>query len=186
MMTMMMNYINIYVTKFGSIRGHPFMTSTKNCVLTPTPPFHTCVHMSRTLSPLWMSTCGRHEIHIALLKQLVQWPSGHKAEIRLYDCNLFKTVGLLLVIYITNLYRRKISTFYSVQRQNSGKKDADFFAWEEEDRMTSVDSNFNFLCGRPHGAWPPPLVHMRPPEPDALTPFPLLNGWPITETDKTQ
>ena len=25
----------------------------------------------------------------------------------------------------------------------------------EEDRMMSVDSNFNFLCGRPHGAWPP-------------------------------
>jgi len=22
--------------------------------------------------------------------------------------------------------------------------------------MTSVDSNFNFLCGRPHWAWPPP------------------------------
>src|SRR6218665_2025689 len=22
--------------------------------------------------------------------------------------------------------------------------------------MTSVDSNFNFLCGRPHGAGPPP------------------------------
>src|SRR6218665_832057 len=32
-----------------------------------------------------------------------------KAKIRLYDFNLFKTV--LLVIYITNLYRRKISTF---------------------------------------------------------------------------
>jgi len=31
--------------------------------------------------------------------------------------------------------------------------------------MTSVDSNFNFLCGRPHGAGPPPPVHMRPPEP---------------------
>ena len=32
--------------------------------------------------------------------------------------------------------------------------------------MTSVDSNFNFLCGRPHGAGPPPHVHMRLPEPD--------------------
>ena len=30
--------------------------------------------------------------------------------------------------------------------------------------MTSVNSNLNFLCGRPHGAGPP--VHMRPPEPD--------------------
>jgi len=26
--------------------------------------------------------------------------------------------------------------------------------------MTSVDSNFNFLCGRPHGAGPPPPVHL--------------------------
>jgi len=29
--------------------------------------------------------------------------------------------------------------------------------------MTSVDSNFNFLCGRPHGAWPPS------PRPHAFT-----------------
>ena len=39
--------------------------------------------------------------------------------------------------------------------------------------MTSVDSNFNFQCGRPHGAGPPeahPPVHMRPPEPDPLPP----------------
>src|SRR6218665_471947 len=40
--------------------------------------------------------------------------------------------------------------------------------------------NFNFMCGRPHGAGPPPPVHMRPPEPD---PLPLrvdvINGWPI-------
>jgi len=46
--------------------------------------------------------------------------------------------------------------------------------------MTSVDSNFNFLCGRPHGAGPLPFpVHLRPPEPD---PLPLcvdvINGWP--------
>src|SRR6218665_3318198 len=32
--------------------------------------------------------------------------------------------------------------------------------------MSSVDSNFNFLCGRPHGAGPPSPVHMRPPQPD--------------------
>jgi len=25
--------------------------------------------------------------------------------------------------------------------------------------MTSVNSNFNFLCGRPHGAWPLPHPH---------------------------
>src|SRR6218665_2700229 len=90
--------------------------------------------------------------YTSLLKRLVQLPSGNKAEIRLYECNLFKTV--LLVIYITNLYRRKFSTFYSVERQNSDKKDTNFFA-REEDRMTSVDSIFNFLCGRPHGASPP-------------------------------
>src|SRR6218665_292742 len=35
--------------------------------------------------------------------------------------------------------------------------------------MTSVDSNFNFLCGRPHGLDPLP-VHMRPPEPDPPSP----------------
>src|SRR6218665_1397769 len=62
--------------------------------------------------PLWTSTYGRHEIHVAILKRLVQCPSGPIAEIRLYGCNLFKTV--LLVIYILILY--------SVQRRNSGKK----------------------------------------------------------------
>src|SRR6218665_2544644 len=36
--------------------------------------------------------------------------------------------------------------------------------------MTSVDSNFNFLCGRQHGAGPPSPVHMRPPEPDPPPP----------------
>src|SRR6218665_1334880 len=53
-----------------------------------------------------------------------------------------------------------------------------FFACEE-DSMTSVDSNFNFLCGRPHGAGPPSpstCVHL------SLTPSPLrvdvINGWP--------
>jgi len=25
--------------------------------------------------------------------------------------------------------------------------------------MTPVDSNFNFLCGRPHGSWPLPCPH---------------------------
>src|SRR6218665_564956 len=87
--------------------------------LTP-PPVHIHPHEPDPHPPLWTSTCDRHEIHIALLKRLVQRPSGPKGEIRLYVCNLFKTV--LLVIYITNLYRQKISTFYSVQRQNSGKK----------------------------------------------------------------
>ena len=147
----------------------------KNQAFDPSP-LSTCIHMGQTRpSPLWTSTRGRHEKHTALLKRLVQWPSGPKAEIRLYDCNLFKTV--LLVIYTTNLYRRKISTFYSVQRRNSGKIYTNFFAWEE-DRMMSVDSNFNFLCIRPHGAWPP-----TPSKCDhlSLKPSPLcvdiINGW---------
>src|SRR6218665_1838823 len=49
--------------------------------------------------------------------------------------------------------------------------------------MTSVDSNFNFLCGCLHGAGPPPLstcVHL------SLTPSTLrvdvINGWPLLQT----
>ena len=50
-----------------------------------------CPHASTWADPpLWTSTHGRHEIRTALLKWLVQWPTGPKAEIRLYDCNLFK------------------------------------------------------------------------------------------------
>ena len=52
----------------------------------PPLPLSTCVHMGWTPLP----TRGRHEIHTALLKWLVQWPTGPKAEIRLYDSNLFK------------------------------------------------------------------------------------------------
>ena len=81
----------------------------------------------------------------------LQWPSGPKAEIRLwYHCNLFETIPL--VTHTTSLYRQKISTFYSIQRQNFGSINANFFAWEK-DWMTSVGSNF--LCGRPHGAYVP-------------------------------
>ena len=47
---------------FRHLRGHPFMTFTKIWFLTP--------HLSRTPFPLWTSTCGRHETHIALLKRL--------------------------------------------------------------------------------------------------------------------
>jgi len=98
-----------------SVRGHPFMMSTKildfcfdlPCPHEPDPP------------PLWTLTCGRHEIHIALLKRLVHWPSGPKAEIRLYHCNWFKTV--LLIIFIINLCRRKFPHLFR-ERLNSGKK----------------------------------------------------------------
>ena len=69
-----------------------------------------CPHASTWA--LWPSTSHRHEIHITLLKRLVQWPSEPKAEVRLwYHCNLFKTI--LLVSYINNFYWRKVSTFYS-------------------------------------------------------------------------
>src|SRR6218665_3630707 len=51
--------------------------------------------------------------------------------------------------------------------------------------MTSVNSNFNFMCGRPHRAGSPPPVHMRLPEPDPLAPLrvDVINGWPLTVTD---
>src|SRR6218665_3904121 len=42
--------------------------------------------------------------------------------------------------------------------------------------MTSVDYNFNFLCGCPHGAGPPPpstCVHL------SLTPLDVINEWPL-------
>ena len=122
-MTGLKNYRSVaYVTTWITltIRGHPFMTSTKISGFWPPPLVHMRPHDQDPHTPLWTSTYGRHEIHIALLKRLVQWPSGPITEIRLYDCNLFKTV--LVVIYITNLYRRKVSTFYSAERRNSGKR----------------------------------------------------------------
>ena len=94
------------------------MTSTKNKVFDLLPTVHMGPHEPDPPSPLWTSTCGRHEI--ALFERLVQWRSRPKAEIRLYDCNLFKTV--LLVIYITNLYRRKISTFIPSKYEILAKK----------------------------------------------------------------
>src|SRR6218665_3281144 len=69
----------------------------------------------------------RHEIHSALLKRLVQRPSRPRAEIRIYDCNLFKTV--LLVIYITNLYYRKISAFIPFEDEILVKKTPTYLQW---------------------------------------------------------
>ena len=40
----------------------------------------------------------------------------------------------------------------------------------------SVD--YNFLCGRPHGADPFP-VRRRPPEPDLSLRVDVINGWPL-------
>jgi len=127
------------------------------------------VHM-RWTPLLWTTTCRCHEVHITLEKQLVQYPSRHKAEIR-----LFKTAQL--VIYITNLYWQIISTFYSVETQLWSKK-ANFIAWEE-DRTTSLGCNF--LCKRPHGADPLPLsacVHLSQTPPLHVD---LMNGWPLTK-----
>ena len=51
-------------------------------------------HAPDPLPPCGRPRGGRHEIHIAFLKGLVglQCLSRPKAEIRLYDFNLFKTV----------------------------------------------------------------------------------------------
>ena len=56
----------------------------------------------------------------------------------------------------------QISTFIPCKDEILVKNGDNFFTWEK-DRMTSVDSNFNFLCGRSNGAWPPP------PRPHAST-----------------
>jgi len=55
-----------------------------------------------------------------------------------------------------------MSTFYSVQRRNFGKKDANFFA-REEDRMTSVDVIL-ILCVEVHMGLDPSPIDMRPHE----------------------
>jgi len=104
----------------------------------------------------------KHAVNMKYLKQLVQWPSGQKAEFQLQcDCNLFKIVLHVLIIYI-----EKCSPFYSVHRPNSGKKNRKSIA-REETRLTSVGSNL--LRQRPHGVDSFP---MRPPEPGPLLPHP--------------
>src|SRR6218665_4029192 len=52
--------------------------------------------------------------------------------------------------------------------------------------MTSVDSNFNFLCGRPHGAGPPPqstCVHLSLIDPLCVD---VINGWPLNLGSKLE
>jgi len=132
---------------------------TKIRFLTPSS-LSTCVHMNRAPSPLWTSTCGRHEIHIALLKRLVQWPSRPKADIRLgpYMIVIYLKDFWRYKLLISNLYYWLISpkNFHFLFRPKTKfwLKNANFFS-RDKDRMMSVDSNFNFLCGRPHGAWLP-------------------------------
>ena len=145
----------------------------KNRVFGPLP-VHMRSHEPDPPTPLWTSTCGRHEIHIALLKQLVQWPSGSKPEIRLYDCNLFKTV--LLVIYITNLYRRKFSTFYSVERRNSGKKWCQLLCMSRrQDDICGLYFKFSVWTST-WGLLPSP-DHMRSPEPEPPPPLCGRHKW---------
>ena len=133
-------------------------------------PFSLCPHASTWagphLPPLWTSTRGRHEINITLLKRLVQWPCRPKAEIRLYDCNLFKTV--LLVIYIIYiklyLYRRKISTFSSKDKILVKKRPTSL-----HEKKTGWHQWILIFCVDVHvGLDPPPSVHMRPLEPGPL------------------
>src|SRR6218665_677895 len=79
------SFTSWYICRLANaIRGHPFMTSTKNQVFDPPPPVHMRPHGTDPLPLLWASTHGRHEIHTALLKWLVQCPTAPKAEIRLY------------------------------------------------------------------------------------------------------
>ena len=72
----------------------------------------------------------------AVKTAIVQWPN-----VEIY----LKLYSWQLNINVYRPYWRNISAFYS------SKKNANFLAWEE-DRMTSVGSNF--LCGRPRGAYP--------------------------------
>jgi len=138
----------------------------ENRVFDPPSPVHMHPHEPDLPSPLWMSTCHRHEIHIALQKQLVQWPSGSKDEMRLkYHCNCLKLYYyfFILLVYILT---KNFHFLFCPKTKFWSKKNANFFAWEE-DRMTSV--GYNFLCGHPHGADTP--IHRLPHEPNSPPPL---------------
>ena len=78
----------------------------------------------------------------------------------------------ILLVYIAEKFQ-----FFPSKNEILVKKDANFFE-KKTVYMTSVDSNFNFLCGRPHGAGPP---LPGPPEPDPLSlRADVINGWPLT------
>src|SRR6218665_1024395 len=91
---------------------------------------------------------------------------------------------VLLVIYITNLCRRKIFTCYSVQRRNSGKKRRQLLCMRRrQDDVTSRQWTLILIfCVDVHmGLDPLPpstCVHL------SLTPSPVrvdvINGWPLT------
>src|SRR6218665_722797 len=69
----------------------------------------------------------------------------------------------MLVIYIINLYHQKLSTFYSVQRRNSGKKRRQLLCMRR--RQDDVSGLLNLIfCGDVHMIRDPP-----PPRPHAST-----------------
>jgi len=82
------------------------------------------------------------------------------------------------VIYITNLYRRKISTFFLFKDEILVKMTPTSLH-EKKTVWRQWTLNFNFLCGRPHGAGPPPRPHAS----TWAWPLPLsvdiINGWPL-------
>ena len=138
--------------------------------------------MSRNpFPPCGRPHCGQHVIHIAFWKRLVglglQWPSGPKAEIRLYyDCNLFKTV--LLVIYIgpTNWYRKNIPLFIPFNDEILVEKTPN--SLHEKKTGWRQWTLILILCVNVHIGLDPLPVHMRPPEPDPSPPPPCeRNKW---------
>ena len=130
------------------LRGHPFMASTRK---------------SRFLSPhetdpnpsyLWTSTCRRPEIHITLLKQLVQCPSRPKLKVdnKMIEIYVRLNYNLYYWIILTTKFRflihPKVKFLY---------KRANFFAWDE-DRMNYVGSNFVCCTVCPSELDPSPSV----------------------------
>ena len=97
-------------------KGHKI----KSRFSTPSPSLSAFVHMRLTPHPLWTSTLGRHEIHITLLKQLIQWLSDLKLK---FDNNTsvlyLKLCYCLFILLICILYWRKMSSIYFVRRWNS-------------------------------------------------------------------
>src|SRR6218665_566829 len=76
---------------------------------------------------------------------------------------------MLLVIYITNLYRRKISTFFLSKDEILVKKTPTFV--HEKKTVCRQWTLILIFCVDVHmGLDPPPPVHMRPPEPDLPPP----------------
>ena len=144
---------------------------------------------------LWTSTCCRHEIHIALLKQLVQWPSWPKVDIWLYDCNLFKTV--LLVIYNYNLYCWKCPLFVPSKDEILMKRRQPSLhekktGWRQWTLILifSVDVHMGLdPSPRPHAsiwAWPPPCIRHKWMAPNGIGSLSIIIFYPDISILSTQ